>query len=77
MEVRDEVISSLGAQDFDTSGYQMSYLEDIGLYWGDPDPKMDSLVTTDRHYLFLPASNDIEMCSVVENLNLIDDEENK
>ena len=29
MEMRDEVLSSVGAQDLDTSGYQVSDLEDI------------------------------------------------
>ena len=33
MEMRDEVLSSVGAQDLDTSSYQLSYLEDIEFNW--------------------------------------------
>ena len=33
MEMRDEVISSVGAQDMDTSGYQVSDLDDVKFYW--------------------------------------------
>ena len=32
-EMRDEVLSSVGAQDRDTSGYQVSDLEDVDFYW--------------------------------------------
>ena len=34
MEMRDEVLSSVGAQDLDTSSYQVSDLEDIEFNWG-------------------------------------------
>ena len=33
MEMRDEVLSSVGAQDLDTSSYQVSDLEDIEVNW--------------------------------------------
>ena len=33
MEMRDEVFSIVGAQDLDTSSYQVSDLEDIGFNW--------------------------------------------
>ena len=34
MEMRDEVLSSVGAQDIETSGYQVSAdLDDVELYW--------------------------------------------
>ena len=33
MEMRDEVLSSVGAQDLDTSSYQVSDLEDIEFNW--------------------------------------------
>ena len=32
-EMRDEVLSSAGAQDRDTSRYQVSDLEDVDFYW--------------------------------------------
>ena len=33
MEMREEVLSSVGAQDLDTSSYQVSDLEDIEFNW--------------------------------------------
>ena len=33
MEMRDEVLSSVGAQDLDTSSYQVSDFEDIEFNW--------------------------------------------
>ena len=33
MEMRDEVLSSVGAQDLDTSGYRVSDLEDLQFNW--------------------------------------------
>ena len=37
MEMWDEVLSSVGAQNMDTRGYQVSGLEDIESHWDDPD----------------------------------------
>ena len=31
--MRDEVLSSVGAQDMDTSGYHVSDLDDVDFYW--------------------------------------------
>ncbi len=42
-EMREEVLSSVGAQDTDTSGYQLSDLEDIEFSWEDPAVDMDSV----------------------------------
>ena len=39
-EMRDEVLSSVGAQEMDTSDYQVSDPEDIESHWGDLDIKM-------------------------------------
>ena len=33
MEMRDEVLSSVGAQDKDASGYQVSDMDDVESYW--------------------------------------------
>ena len=33
MEMSDEIFSSLGAQVMDTSGYQVSDLDDVEFYW--------------------------------------------
>ena len=40
-ELRDKVLSTLGAEDMDTSGYQVSDVESIEFLWEDPDLKKD------------------------------------
>ena len=35
MEMRDELLSEVGAQDLDTSSYQVSDLEDVEFNWDD------------------------------------------
>ena len=42
MEMRDEVLSSVGAEDLDTSSYQISDLEDIEFNWENPQMDMDA-----------------------------------
>ena len=41
MELREEVLSSVGAQDLNTSSYQVSDLEDIEFNWGNSQLDMD------------------------------------
>ena len=43
MEMRDEVLSSLGAQDLDTSGYQTSDLADREFNWENSQLEMDAV----------------------------------
>ena len=43
MEMRAEVLSSVGAQDLDTSSYQVSDLEDIEFNWENPQLDMDAV----------------------------------
>ena len=43
MEMRDEVLSSVGAQDLDTGSYQVSDLEDIEFNWENSQLDMDSV----------------------------------
>ena len=43
MEMRDEVLSSVGAQDLDTGSYQVSDLEDIESNWENPQLEMDEV----------------------------------
>ena len=43
MEMRDEVLSSVGAQDMDTSGYQLLYLHDVGFYWEHDQQDVDAV----------------------------------
>ena len=42
MEMRDEVLSSVDAQDMDTSRYQVSDLENIEFHWEDVNLNMDA-----------------------------------
>ena len=79
-EMRDEVLSSVGAQDMDTSGYQVSTADrdDVEIYW-----EIEQLVV---HAVFKPgidtrfsptAFDDLEMGSSAENPILLDEEEDK
>ena len=43
MEIQDEMSSSAGAQDVDTSRQQLSNMEDIELHWEDRDLNMDAV----------------------------------
>ena len=42
-EMREEVLSSVGAQDTDTRGCELSDLEDIEFRWEDPAVDMDNV----------------------------------
>ena len=53
-EMREEVLSSVGAQDTDTSGYELSDLENIEFNWEDPAVDVDSVFTTWNRYPFFP-----------------------
>ena len=78
MEMMDDVLSSVGAQDIDTSGYQVSDLEDIECHWEDPDFNMNAVfrpgVDTS---VSLSTFNDFEIGSVTENPFLIDEEQHE
>ena len=41
--MREEVLSSVGAQDTDSRGYELSDLEDNEFSWEDPAVDMDSV----------------------------------
>ena len=53
MDFGDEILSSVGAQDLDTSGYQVCDLEDIDFHWEDLDLNMDSVSQPSKNTLFL------------------------
>ena len=79
MEMRDEVLSSDGAQDLDTSSYQVSDLEDIDFNWENSKLDMDSVFRPGRDTPFSPTKNDnlsLEGSSV-ENPIVLDEEEDK
>ena len=78
MEMRDEVLSSVGAQDLDTSSYQVSDLEDIEFNWEDSQLDMDSVFRLGIDTPFSPTTfDDLSLGGSVENPIVLDEEKNK
>ena len=79
MEMRDEVLSSVGAQDVDTSSYQVSDLEDIEFNWEDTQLDMDAVFRPGRDTPFSPTVFDDLLMGdgSVENPIVLDEEEDK
>ena len=78
MVMRDEVLSSAGAQDLDTSSYQVSDLEDIEFDWEDSQLDMDAMFRLGRDTPFSPTTfEDLSMGGSVENPILLDEEQDK
>ena len=78
MEMRDEVLSSVGAQDLDTSSYQVSDLEDIEFNWENSQLDMDAVFRPGIHTPFSPNTfDDFSMEGSVENPIVMDEEEDK
>ena len=57
-EMREEVLSSVGAQDLDTSSYQLSDLEDIEFNWEDSQLDMDAVFRPGIDNPFSPTTFD-------------------
>ena len=78
MDIRDEVLSSVGAQDLDTSSYQVSDLEDIEFNWENPQLDMDAVFRPGIDTPFSPITfDDLPMEGSVENPIVLDEEEDK
>ena len=78
MEMREEVLSSVGAQDLDTSSYQVSDLEDIEFNWENSQSDMDAVFRPGIDIPFPPTTfDDLSMEGSVENPIVLDEEENK
>ena len=79
MEMREEVLSSVGAQDLDTSSYQVSDLEDIEFNWEDSQLDMDAVFRPGIDTPFSPTTfDDLLMCDgSVENPIVLDEEDDK
>ena len=77
--MREEVLSSVGAQDTDTRGYELSDLEDIEFSWEDPSVNMDSVCRPGSDTPFSPSIfYDFQMeGSTAANPIIVDDEEDK
>ena len=77
--MREGVLSSVGAQDTDTSGYELSDLEDIEFSWEDQSVDMDSVYRPGIDSPFSPSNFDkfhMEV-STAANPIIVDDEEDK
>ena len=79
MEMRDEVLSSVGAQDLDLSSYQVSDLEDIEFNWENSQLDMDSVFRLGIDTPFSPTVFDDLLMGdgSVENPIVLDEEEDK
>ena len=79
MEMRDEVLSSVLAQDLDTSSYQVSDLEDIEFSWENSQLDMDSVFRPGIDTLFSPTVFDYLLMGdgLVENPIVLDEEQDK
>ena len=75
-ETREEVLSSVGAQDFDTSSYQLTDLEDIEFNW--EKSELDAVFRPGIDTPFSPTTfDDLSMEGSVENPIVLDEEEDK
>ena len=78
MEMRDEVLAIVEAQDLDTSSYQVSDLEDIEFNWEDSKLDMDAVFRPGIDTPFSPTTfDDLSMGGSVENPIVLDEEEDK
>ena len=75
-EMREEVPSTVGAQDLDTSSYQLTDLEDIEFNW--ENSQLDSVFKQGIDTPFSPTTfDDLSMKGSVENPIVLDEEEDK
>ena len=79
LEMRDEVLSSVEAQNLDTSSYQVSDLEDIEFNWENSQLDMDSVFRPGIDTPFSPTVFDDLLMGdgSVENPIVLDEEEDK
>ena len=78
MEMRDEVFSSVGAQDLDTSSYQLIDLKDIEFNWENSQLDINAVFRPGIGTPFSPTTfDDLLMEGSVENTIVLDEEEDK
>ena len=79
IEMREEVLSSVGAQDLDTSSYQVSDIEDIEFNWENSQLDMDSVFRPGIDSPFSPTVFDNLLMGdgSVENPIVSEEEEDK
>ena len=78
-EMREEVLSSVGAQNTDTRGYELTDLEDIEFSWEDSALEKDSAYRLETDTQFSPSIFDNFQMegSTAANPIIVDDEEDK
>ena len=79
MEMREEVLSSVGVQDLDTSSYQVSDLEDIEFNWEKSQLDMDAVFRPgiDTPFSLTTFDDLLKGDGSVENPIVLDEEEDK
>ena len=78
IEMRDEVLSSVGTQDLDTSSYQVSDLKDIAFNWESSQLDMDAVFRPGIDTPFSPTTfDDFPMEGSDDNPIVLDEEEDK
>ena len=76
--MRDEVLSSVGAQDMDTCGYQVFQLDDVEFCWDNYELDVDVVFRPGIGTLFSPAAyDDLETGRSAENHILLDEKEDR
>ena len=76
-EMRDEVLSSVGAQDMDTSGYHVSAdLNNVEFYWQNDQLDVDAAFRPGIDTHFSPTAFE-DLVGSAENPILVDEEEDK
>ena len=78
VEMRDEVLSSVGTQDLDTSSYQVTDLENIEFNWENSQLDMDAVFRLGIDTPFSPNTfDDLSMEGSVEKPLVLDEKEDK
>ena len=76
--MRDEVLSSVGAQDLETRSYQVSDLKDIEFNWENSQLDVDAVFRPGIDTPFSPTTfDDLSMEGSVEKTTVLDEEEDK
>ena len=76
--MRDEVLPKVGAQDMDTSGYQVSDLDGSEFYWETDQLDVDDVLRPGIDTPFSPtAVDDLELGGSAESHILLDEKDEK
>ena len=78
IEMREEVLSSVGAKGFDTSSYQLTDLEDKEFNWENNQLDLDAVFRPGIDTPFSPSTfDDLSMGGSAENPIVLDEEQDK